>query len=455
MLIDRALRHQASRPSARYRVMAVLLGLAPIALATHTLAQTTEMTQPRDDPRRARGALVTREINPGRDVKGQEDPARVDEAYQPKGIELGQFLLFPKTEFTGGYNDNVFAQKNNPRGDFLTRITPEAELRSRFSQHQLNFLGRAEQTVYRRYEDDNTLDLLGAMNGRLDVSRDWELPAAFSLFQRFEDRGSPEDVGGKKPTRVRGGNARVGSKSKHGRYVLHAEAGVDRLTYADVATSTGTEVNNSDRDRWEYELRTRGSYELFPGYAAVLEFAGNQRIYDEPFDDNGFARDSQGYRALGGVAIDLSEVIRGDFLAGYFAQNYEDRRLSDPSGLALRAQFNWTPSRMTIVVPSFERVVQETTQPGSSSIVRIAANLVVRHELERNIVLTFSAGASQDDFEGINQRNRTYEGRIRAIWALAPEYYVGAEAGHRYRTSNVEAAGFSQTVVLARFGLRL
>jgi len=452
-LISRSLRDKAKAGTPAMALFALAAGCLSL-LSSMAAAQTTG-TQVRDDPRRARGAMVTREVDPAVDQSGKSDASRVDESYQPKGVEVGQFLLLPKIEFATAYNDNVFAQRNNPSGDLLTKVTPEAELRSRFSTHQLNFLARAEQTTYRKYDDDNTLELYGASNGRFDISRDWELYGNAAAYQRFEDRGSPDGVGGKKPTKVHGADARAGSKAKLGRYALEGDVSAERSTYGDVESSTGAQINNSDRDRVRVAARGRAAYEMFPGYAAVFEFSGNQTKYDDSFDDNGYRRDSYGYHGLAGLGIDLTDLVRGDFLVGYLKQNYEDDRFRDPAGLALRAQLNWTPSRMTIVVPALERVVQETTLLGASSIVHLAASVLVRHELERNVVLTFTGSASQDDFEGTDQRNRTYEGRLRGIWALAPEYYVGAEVGHRYRTSNVETSGFSQTVVLARLGLRM
>src|SRR5947208_3522344 len=59
---------------------------------------------------------------------GAKDPYRVDQAYQPKGIELGSYLLFPVLEVGEAYNSNVFATETNKKGDFITHIAPEFQL---------------------------------------------------------------------------------------------------------------------------------------------------------------------------------------------------------------------------------------------------------------------------------------------------------------------------------------
>lgn len=407
------------------------------------------------DPRRAKDAAnVTSEANPG-DTQAQNDPSRVDDSYQPKGVELGQFLLFPQFEVEQSYNSNVFAARSGAQGDFVTRLAPEMRLRSRFKEHSINALARVEKFHFHRFSDDSHLDGQLQADGRYDITNNWEATGLFDFARRAEDRGSPDAAGGKKPTPTFTTKLQTGTKIRQGRYTFQADLTATRLTFENVATSTGTTVNSSARDRWEFVGLTRASYEIFPGYAAVAELSANKREYDAAFDASGYERSSHGYRADAGVGVDISQLIRGDFLLGFFSQDYKDPRLTDPSGASIKAVFNWTPSRMTVVVPSFERSVQETTSRGASSMVRTGGSLVVRHELERNIVLTAITSVNQDVFEGSNQTNWTYEGRLRGVWALAPEYYVGAEMGYRQRTSNVQSSEYRQMVSMLRFGVRM
>lgn len=407
------------------------------------------------DPRRQKDAAkITSEAAPD-DAKGAGDPERVDDSYQPKGVELGQFLLFPQLEVEEGYNSNVFASRSNPQSDFITRVAPELRLRSRFKEHSLNLLGRIEAFRFARFSDDDHIDGQFFADGRYDLNNNWEATGLLDFSKRAEDRGSPDAAGGKEPTPTYTTKLQTGTKIREGRYTFQAGFTASRLTFGDVETSTGATVDNSLRDRWEFLAQTRASYEMFPGYAAVGEISVNKRQYDSTYDASGYQRSSQGYRADVGVGVDISQLIRGDFLIGFLSQDYKDPRLKDPSGASVKAVFNWTPSRLTVVVPSLERSVQETTSRGASGMVRTGVSLVVRHELERNIVLTAITSVNRDDFKGTNQTNWTYEGRLRGIWALAPEYYVGAELGYRQRTSNVQSSEYQQLVSLLRFGVRM
>lgn len=432
-----------------------MLAAGVLTVAMPATAQMQGSTQPQQDPRRqGPGAKITRETDP-EDRTSHTDAERVHDSYQPRGLDLGSFLLLPRLEVDGQYNSNVFASERDVRSDFLTVIRPELRLRSRFREHALNLSLQAEQYLYRRYTQDNRTELQLEADGRYDISRETQANYFGQLFSRHEDRGSPDDAQGKEPTPTQGMVNRGSLKHQFGRYTVLGEVGLDRRTFGDVDTALGTTIPNSDRDRWEMQGRLRGSYEMFPGYAAVTEVSANKRLYDSSSDRNGFDRNSHGYRIESGIGVDLSQLVRGDFLVGYFAQNYQDRRFSDPSGLSVRATFNWTPSPLTIVIPSLERSVNETTRIGVSSMVRNAASLTVRHELERNIVLTGFGSVSYDEFEGVDNMNAwTYEARVRAIYAFTPELYTGGEIGYRDKQSERAGDSYKQTVFMLRLGLQ-
>ncbi len=408
------------------------------------------------DPRRANGsARVTQEIHPSDSDNGSNDKERTAESYQPKGIPVGRFIFFPLAEAEMSFNDNIYGAKSNRKPDLILKTAPELRLRSQFSEHALNITARVEDFVYKTHQSENHIDASFNADARYDLERNWEATGVLGINQAYEDRGSPDDAGGKRPTLTRSVSTRVGSKKTDGRMTYIGDFSINRRVFHDVQTSDNRTINNSDRNRTEVDANLGTSYEMFPGYSAVVEASANSRTYDDRRDDQGFERSSKGYAVRSGVGIDLSQLIRGDFTVGYMAQDYQDSRFTDPQGLSLRASFNWTPSKLTVVVPSIERSIQETTSANNSAIVRTGFNLLVRHEWQRNIVLTATARVANDSYKGSNQSDWNYEARFRGIWALAPEYYTSAEVGTRMRQSNVASSEFIQTVGLLRFGVRL
>ncbi|MBB6253694.1 outer membrane beta-barrel protein [Nitrospirillum iridis] len=389
------------------------------------------------------------------DDAGVNDPQRVNAAYQPKGIAVGNYILFPLVDVSETYNSNVYATQQNTKSDFITRISPEIWARSQFADDQLNFLGRLEQSYYKTFTHDSHLDGTLHSDGLYHFSRDTQVSGSVDVNQAYEDRGSPDDQSGLEPTRTRNVGAQAALQQQMGRFTLTGSLAGGRHDFRDVPRGDGTYIQEGDRDRYDFAATGRAAYELYPGYAAVGQASFNKVMYDDKVDSDGFQRSSQGYRVETGVGVDLTQLIRGDFLIGYLHQNVDDPRYRDPSGLAVKVAFNWTPDRMTVVVPSLERGLQETTLSRSSQIVHSGGGILIRRELQRNVVLTFSSYVYNDNFEGSGRQDWSYDNRLRAIWSLAPEYYIGAEIGYRRRYSSTENNAFSQQVGLLRFGLRV
>lgn len=434
-------------------LLAVCLMIGAVAL-TGFSAQGHAQT-PASQDRRQGAAKVTQEAGPGQDAAAAREAEQVDDSYQPVGVELGSFLLFPRLETDVTYSSNVFASESDVRSDFVNRISPEVRLRSRFTRHELNFRGELEQYLFRRYTEDNRLDGSLSADGRLDIHRAWEATGFLNLVKRAEDRGSPNVEQGKEPAQTYAGTALFGSRLQQGRYIFQGDVGIDRRVFDDTETASGRKINNTDRNRWEYQVRGRTAYEFRPNYSAVVEGALNRRDYDDRLDDNGLNRSSEGFRLEAGLGVDVSQLIRGDFLVGYLHQDYEDPALSDPSGYAMKATFNWTPSRLTVVIPSLERTVQETVSANASSIIRTGGGLVVRHEFARNFIATVLTNLSFDEYGGSTEEAWNYEARVRGIYAFSREWYAGAEIGYRGRESNRAGSSYDQVTTLVRIGVRI
>ena len=293
------------------------------------------------------------------------------------------------------------------------------------------------------------------VDGRYDFDHNTQAIFSSELYSRHEDRGSPDDAHGLAPTPTEGMSNNAKLKHQVNRFTFEGGIESNRMTFGNVATSAGVPVINTDRNRWELTARERGSYELVPGYAAVLEVSENTHVFDLSQDRAGYNRNSKGYRAEGGVGVDISQLIRGDFLVGYFQQLFQDPRFTNPSGLSARATFNWTPDKLTIVIPSFSRSVSDTTTAQASALVRNTASMTVRHELRRNIVLTGYGSASYDQLAGVHkQDSTTYEVKGKAIYAFTPQLFVGAEVGYKTKDSEAVFGGYDQTTAMVRLGVQ-
>jgi len=431
-------------------IAAVVAG-SPVAPA---LADNAPQTTPAK-PAGSSAANVTLQVNPDSNDADRPDSQRVSDSYQPKGIDFGDFLFLPKIEFGETYNSNVYGSQVDVRGDFLSTIRSELNLRSQFSEHQLNFSLVGEEDLYKTYSRDDQTNLTASVDGHYDYSKDTRINLSSQAFSSHEARSSPNTIQGEEPTPIQGILNRANIEEKSDRFSFLGEVETDRLTFDDVKTSIGSLIPNTDRNRWELSVRERGAYEMFPGYAAVLQVTENTHIFDKTLDRDGYDRGSSGYRAEAGVGIDLTHVIRGDFLLGSFQQFYHDSRLATAGGLSMRAVFNWTPSKLTIIIPSIDRSIFDTTTTQASAYDRSALTVTVRHELERNIVVTGFGGLYYDQLTGVqNQNDMTYEARAKVIYAFTPELYVGGEVGFLSRRSEAQLQSFDQLTTMVKLGVQ-
>lgn len=431
---------------------ASLVAVTGIAAVSAAHAQTGDQADPR---RQGNAAKVTAQNDADKGGRVEDDSERMSDSYKAKGIEMGAFLFLPKLEVDETYNSNVYSQRHDPKHDYITTVRPEMKLRSRFIEHEINLGMVAEQYLYKTWQDDNRTDLQFDVDGRFDFTSETQANHFSQLNFKHEDRGSPDATNGVEPTKTFSSINRTGLQHKAGRVTLLSEAMYDRREYGNSITSNGTVTDNSDRDRWEYGLRQRGGYELFPGYSALIEVSGNTHRFDKSSDRNGFNRNSKGYRAETGVGVDISKLVRGDFLVGYMQQDYEDRSLKDPKGLSWRASFNYTPTKLTSIIPGIERSLTDTTTSSASALLTDNFTLTVRHELARNIVLTGYGAAARNDLQGINGQDFwTYESRFRGTYAFTPELFAGGEVAYKTKDPEQPSSGYSQTTVMLRLGVQ-
>jgi hypothetical protein len=437
--------------SASRVVLAALMGGYLLSTPVGAVAQTSV------DPRTGtdESKVVQENGVEGDNDLGAKDPYRVDRAYQPNGIELGSYLLFPTLEVGEAYNTNVFATESNKKGDFVTHIAPEFQLRSQYGQDQLNLLGRLDESVHATYSQDDHLDGTLRSEGSYSFSSQTELNGFIEISQLYEDRGSPDDKDALEPTQTRNAAANADLKEHFGRLTLSEDLTLARHDFENVSRlDSPIPLINADRNRFEVSGFLRGDYELSPGYAALAQVAANDVVYDHKFDQDGFERSNHGYRIDSGFAVDLTQVIKGDFTVGYLDQSIDDRRLPGPSGFAFRVAASWTPDRSTIIVPSIERTLNETTLSGASVAIHTVYGVLVRREIQRNFVATVSGYVYNDKFDGLGRSDWYYDTRVRGLWSFSPNYYVGAEVGYRKRNTNFDGNSFNEVVTMFRFGVR-
>lgn len=389
--------------------------------------------------------------------------AREGENYEPRGVRLGSFLLFPVLEVDEAFNDNVFAvpSGSGPTASFLQLIRPSAELRSNWSSHMLNFYARGNIGFYTAAPTQNFQDVSVGADGRVDIQRNWHTYGGLSFNRKHEDPGLPNTVSGTSNVTVfnqLSGNA--GYYQKVNRLSGRAEFSADNYNYFNngLGVAQGV-VPNSDRNRTELRESLKLGYEFLDGYEFWVRGSLNQRMYVTPVDATGFARNSNGWDAVGGITFNLGGLTTAEAFAGYLQQNYVNQGTPPLQGPQFGLLANWSPVRDLQIKPYVRRTVSEAAFIGDSGYLNTSMGLNTSYNVRPNIRLNGLADYTIADYQTFSSTNGRYDQYVTlgasAMYTPVREFFIGPSYQYVYRASNQPGLDYSQNVIMLRLGARL
>jgi hypothetical protein len=387
--------------------------------------------------------------------RGDTVTSRARPDYDPLGIRLGSFLLFPQLGVQESYDTNVFATTNNAKSDFITAIDPSLDLRSNWNNHALNFHIDSHSAIFGRFTNENINDYTLAANGRLDVQRDTRLYGDVGYKVAHEARYSPEEVGTINPIEFSDASAKVTGEKDFNRLSFQLQGAYDRYRYENGVLANGTISNQGIRDYDEPQVQLKTGYELAPQRQVYLLANYNWRDYRSSVDAGGFKRNSSGYTLAVGARYDLTGIVFADVFVGYRNQDYDDTRLTSASGVTGGGKLTWNVTRLTTLTGELTHDVQETTVGTASSYFATRGVVNADHELLRNLLLNANFGYERDDFQGITRTDDYIVAGLGAKYLLNRNFWLSGGYGYRTRSSNAVGIDFDEHIVFLRLSTQL
>ena len=379
--------------------------------------------------------------------------------YNPLGIRAGGFLVYPSLDLGEFYDSNVYAIPTGVKSDFYTDVAPNVNVASNWNTNALNFSAGGEIKRYSQLVSENVSNANVATNGRIDILRDIYLLGGLSYQLEHEDRSSPNSIVGQaQPTEYQVAGAGIGYVHEPGRLGLRIDGIANFYSYDNAQTSTGTTIIETDRNRIEYSVKPRLQYEIVPGYHAFVQASGNGVTYQASRDQFGYQRDSNGWEADAGTAVEITRIIHGEVFAGYLQQNYTDPRLRQDSGVGFGGNALWNVTDLDSIRFNLSRTVQETivnnvvgtTVVDAASDLQTSAGVSVEHELLRNVLLNAGVTYVEDDFEGISRTDNSYQADAGARYLLTRVWSAGLDFTYRKRDSSQSINDYEREIVTAR-----
>lgn len=399
------------------------------------------------------------------ELAGQEqpfDPAGQNNAsepaaigpYDPLGVRVGSFLVFPQIGVEGVFNDNLLLSTTDSKSDHGLALTPSLTFRSQWSRHELTGGINGNYTFYNELtsEDDRAYD--ANLRGRIDVTRRTQIRAEADYATGQEERGStdfPEGAAERPDFRTYGAAVQGDHRINRVRLRLRAEQATE--DYDDSRLLNGAEENNDDRDYTERRLTGRIGYDLRPGVTAFVEASGNVRDFRQALDDNGLRNGSSGHQVQGGFSFELGSKLTGEVAAGYARQSPEEMSLRDIEGLVFNAGLVWAASALTTVRFDAASEISETTSASSAGSFVRTVGVSVEHALRRNVLLGAALGYEIESFADSNEEDKELVAALTGEYLLSRSAALTARFEHTDHTSNEPGQDYIENEV--RVGLRL
>ncbi|MGK2910351.1 MAG: outer membrane beta-barrel protein, partial [Sphingobium sp.] len=353
-------------------------------------------------------AILPDGFDKGRNVSVTERP-RPD--YDPLGVNLGSFSLYPKIETGVGLTDNVYLTNGNKDGDGFAVFNPSARLRSQWDRHQVQLQASG---AFRRFfnnsirnEDSFNLGTLG----RLDIGNALVVTGEGQYTQQFETPITG-DVDSSLAVLSRYKRDFLSLRGVYGVGQGRATLAVDRSHFAfnPIKLPSGTIINQENRDRTLNRVTGQLEYAFTPSLSAYTQVNYADTGYDTAFAPGVPNRDSDSYRAIVGTNFDLSSLVRGTIGVGYAAREYKSPIYRDVDGLSVEAKVEYFPTELTTFGLGLRRVIEDSSIGNTDAYFDNRGSLRVDHELLRNLILNALVEYAQQDFIGSTRKTTFYRG---------------------------------------------
>lgn len=372
------------------------------------------------------------------------------------GVEVGGLRMSPRLELEAEYDDNIYRTRHDRKDDILLKARPSVTIATddwfpvSGSVTAYGEIGRHVQYSSEDYEAFGT-----SANISYDLHDDWNVDAHGSVDRSLQRRGLDGDNFSNKPSIAWLYEAGAGIRYQGDPFAFRFSPTYRRYDFVDAGSQ-----NNDDRDRQEYLLDFRFAYKVGANTTLFVDPSYIWERYDDPIDDFGFNRDSQGYDVRVGVGYDASSLVYLEAGVGYFHRDYRDSRLKSENGVSVLGRFYWNPTETLSLEGEVSRGISESdasaTGGSSKGAISTGGKLRLGWAAADNIVVDSGVGVFHYDYNnGINRKDKFYLFDVGARWYLNEYLYTGLRYAHEWRDSSVNSLDYRDNRVIFTVGGQL
>lgn len=374
--------------------------------------------------------------------------------YDAIGIPLGSFLLFPQLGVNGSYDTNVLRTPTKEVSDYFFTIAPSFRLKSQWNRHMLEIYGGMSDYQYTKVTQEDLADWDVGADGRYDISGRSSLYGNAQVSELHELLSSPNTVGNQKsPNRYYDDHAEIDATVQPSLLGFTAGGIFDRYDYLNTPIVGGGLINNTDRDFDDYQGYVKSFYNFSPGYSGFLRATYESRDFDQFLDRTGLHRASVGYRADGGMDLQVTHLISGEIYLGYLRYDFT-APLKDVSGLDYGVQLDWLATPLITVHVYGGRSLSQIILAGASIQNNDSIGASADYELRRNVIIQAHATYVESSYPGITRQDTYPDLGIGVKYMMNRHLSLNASYDYTDRTSNITGSDFRDSLVTVGINLQ-
>lgn len=365
------------------------------------------------------------------EVMANSVAARSRSNYEPAGISLGAFRLYPSAQAQVNYDDNIYNVGEFVRSDVIATVSPQIRLSGQSTDYRLDMTADASLVRYGTLHSQDNEQYRLAANGLVPLG-----PVTLDLNGFYskvpEVRGSVGDVIIGAPneyTRLGGGG---GLSLQLANVAISASGSVDRFDYRPVHLDD-VQIPQDYRDHSAYLGVVRLSMATGPAIRVFVQGSYNHQDYLQV--SNRADQNSHGYAVTGGISFGVTGLLSAEVSIGRLAQNYDEPSSSSITGFTYSGRFIWNPTTLITVNLRGARSIAPSPYFNQPGIVQDSVNLNVDYELLRNLIISTNVGYLTSDYRGEDREDKLFQLNVNARMLLGRNFEVGLGFNHRNQAS--------------------
>jgi hypothetical protein len=386
--------------------------------------------------------IATAQDNPFLRGRYVDVTTRSQPDFDPQPIRSGAFVITSSLGVSGEYNDNVFAEPDNEDDDTILRVTPRVDARSDWTVHELALGGWVNHREHMDFDTENTTDYNLFGQGRIDVSRDFQVTLGADYGHFTEDRYAAGSFAASEPASFDRGEVYARALYRNDRIQLQGTVGTSSEDY--------DQAVQDFRDNDTSYVSGRVSYAISPDVAVFVQARQADLDYSQS------NRDGTQTTIDAGVNFELSAPFSGEIAVGQFKDDRDDPTFGDSDGLNVAGNLKWFPTELTTVTFLANRGVFDPGLAASATAVNTGFGVRIDHELLRNVLLFGNVRQETSEYEGtvIDREDDALSLAVGGAYKMNRNMHLEFQLSTRAQDSSGAQAGPEADVNIVSAGIR-